>query len=134
MPWPRKIAHFGEGSGKMKHEPKPLNHEEIKKLVYRLKNLHVGRMDAVEAAQLIELAYCGPRFHHKKRGSNYTVVGAARLQFSTTMPKDGDMLTLYRGDDGVYSVRAPEEFNDGRFVEITKENEHEYAGSDASHS
>lgn len=126
MPWPRKIAHFGEGSGKMHHEPKPLNYRDIEKLVYRLKNLHVGRMDATEAAQLIEKAYLGPRFHHKKRGSNYTVIGEARLQCSNKLPVDGDMLVLYRGDDGVYSVRDPDEFDDGRFVEITKENEHEY--------
>lgn len=101
---------------------------EIKKLVYRLKNLHVGRVDAVEAAQLIEKAYLGPRFHHLKRGSNYTVVGEARLQCSSAWAiNDGDMLTLYRGEDDVYSVRHPSEFNDGRFVPITKENEHEYA-------
>ncbi len=100
---------------------------EIKKLVHRLYYLSVSRTDCVEAAKLIEKAYYGPRFHHKKRGSNYTVIGAARLQFSTRLPEDGDMLTLYRGDDGTYSVRAPEEFNDGRFIEITKENEHEYA-------
>lgn len=88
---------------------------EIKKLIHRLKYLHVGRDDSMDAAKLIEAAYIGPRFQHKKRGSYYIVVGAARLQFSTVMPQDGDMLTLYRGEDGVYSVRLPEEFNDGRF-------------------
>lgn len=98
-----------------------MTNEKIKKLVERLKYYYVARADCRDAAELIEASYIGPRFHHKKRGSNYTVVGAARLQFSTTMPKDGDMLTLYRGDDGAYSVRAPDEFNDGRF-EPLKEN------------
>lgn len=100
---------------------KAVTDAEIKKLVERLKHYYVARSDCRDAAELIEASYIGPRFHHKKRGTNYTVVGAARLQFSTKLPEDGDMLVLYRGDDGVYSVRALEEFNDGRFVEIKED-------------
>jgi len=55
---------------------------------------------------------------HKKRGSSYKVVGEARLQFSVTIPQDGDMLVLYQGEDGVFSVRHPTEFNDGRFEKL----------------
>lgn len=94
---------------------------EIKKLVERLKHYYVARSDCRDAAELIEASYIGPRFHHKKRGSNYTVIGEARLQCSNKLPVDGDMLVLYRGDDGVYSVRDPDEFDDGRFVEIKED-------------
>lgn len=58
---------------------------------------------------------------HVKRGTRYVVVGEARAQCSTVPIQDGDMLTLYRGEDGVYGVRPPVEFNDGRFVEIFEE-------------
>ncbi len=106
---------------------------EIKKLVYQLKYLHVGRDDSIAAAKLIEAAYIGPRFHHKKRGTNYTMInGGVRLQISRTdllvveengekslLEKinqlDGMFFTLYRGEDGVYSARHPAEFSDGRF-------------------
>jgi hypothetical protein len=63
-------------------------------------------------------------YQHKARGTFYQVIAEAR--FNTTAPNvkewrgpvDGDMLTLYRGQDGVYSVRAIDEFNDGRFVKV----------------
>lgn len=55
---------------------------------------------------------------HKVRGTKYKVIGQARAQCSVEPIKDGDMLTLYRGEDGVYSVRPPSEFNDGRFERI----------------
>jgi hypothetical protein len=56
--------------------------------------------------------------HHIKRGTKYKIVGQARAQCSVEPIKDGDMLTLYIGEDGVYSVRPPAEFNDGRFERI----------------
>jgi hypothetical protein len=52
---------------------------------------------------------------HLGRGTKYKVVGMARAQCSVEPIKDGDMLMLYVGEDGVYSVRPPAEFNDGRF-------------------
>lgn len=55
---------------------------------------------------------------HLKRGTRYKVVGQARAQCSTMPIQDGDMLTLYVGEDGVYSVRHPAEFGDGRFQEL----------------
>jgi hypothetical protein len=66
----------------------------------------------------------GDRYHHLKRGSNYTIVGEVRLNTAAAKrveydgPVDGDILTLYLGDDGTYSARDPEEFLDGRFVKI----------------
>lgn len=58
----------------------------------------------------------GDWWHHPKRGSNYKIAGEIRLQCSTKQPQDGDMLTLYRDEEGHYSARLPEEFLDGRFV------------------
>lgn len=53
---------------------------------------------------------------HKERGTTYEIVGEARLQCSTKQLSDGDMLVLYRDTEtGHYSVRDPDEFNDGRF-------------------
>lgn len=60
----------------------------------------------------------GSKWHHLKRGSNYVVVGQIRLQYSTSVPKDGDFLTMYINEDGIYTARHPDEFLDGRFVEI----------------
>lgn len=101
-----------------------MNDAEIKSLLMKLRYYSVSREDCVSAAQLIEKMYTGERFYHTKRGTKYTVIGEAR--FNTTSkrqdlwkgPWDGDMLTLYRGDDGVFSVRDKNEFNDGRFVKI----------------
>lgn len=58
---------------------------------------------------------------HLKRGTKYKIVGQARAQCSTLPINDGDMLTLYIGEDGVYSVRPPAEFADGRFERIVNE-------------
>ncbi len=58
------------------------------------------------------------RWLHLKRGSEYRVVGRVRIQCSTQVPKDGAWFTLYVDDDGVYSARHPDEFLDGRFVQI----------------
>ena len=60
----------------------------------------------------------GTKWHHRKRGTDYKVVGEVRLNYSEVVPKDGEMLTLYLGEDGVYSSRRPEEFLDGRFLEV----------------
>lgn len=69
---------------------------------------------------------------HKKRGGKYRIVGDVRLQISKTpinkvfdggettpvhliQDLDGVEFTLYQGEDGGYSARHPDEFNDGRF-------------------
>lgn len=58
--------------------------------------------------------------HHKARGTVYRIIGQARAQCSIIPIKDGDMLTLYQGEDGIFSVRHPDEFNDGRFERIIR--------------
>ena len=66
----------------------------------------------------------GDRYHHSKRGSNYTIVGDVRVNHrfpDDMLPKDlcdGQMWVLYVSDDGVYSSRPVGEFMDGRFVRI----------------
>lgn len=62
---------------------------------------------------------------HVKRGTRYRVIGDVRLQISSdaiagkwASELDGVMFTLYQGEDGVYSARHPDEFNDGRFEEL----------------
>lgn len=141
--------------------------KEMKKLIDTLRLYTVCRQDCYTAATLLEKHFLGPEYHHKKRGTNYTVVGVARLQFTDTTIikirewldkqlsmgehseevkivlevvcdnvdgialeaghiKDNDMLVLYRGDDGNYSVRPHHEFHDGRFVHITDKNRAEF--------
>lgn len=62
---------------------------------------------------------------HIRRGSSYRIVGAARLQTEAKFvhgwhgPLDNDMLILYVSDNGDYSVRAPQEFHDGRFETVS---------------
>lgn len=66
----------------------------------------------------------GDRYKHKKRGTSYTIIGEARLNHrypDMAVPHelhDGQMLVLYQGDDGVFSVRPVDHFMDGRFVRI----------------
>ncbi len=71
---------------------------------------------------------------HLKRQTKYRVIGDVRLQISTALTKthdngetspidilselDGVKFTLYQGEDGEYSARHPDEFNDGRFQPI----------------
>ena len=58
-------------------------------------------------------------WRHKKRQSEYVVIGKVRLQYSTVRPEDGELLVLYQNTvDGSYSARLPEEFLDGRFQKI----------------
>lgn len=55
------------------------------------------------------------RFRHKKRGTEYTLIGVGRAQGTL---HDEDPVVLYRGDDGGLWVRHQVEFCDGRFEEI----------------
>jgi hypothetical protein len=69
---------------------------------------------------------------HVKRQTRYRVIGDVRLQLSrpelvdvgafdhagALKQIDGQLWQLYQGEDGVYSARHPEEFNDGRFQPI----------------
>lgn len=55
------------------------------------------------------------RYRHKKRGTEYTLIGVGRAQGEL---QDDDPVVLYRGDDGGLWVRHQVEFCDGRFEEI----------------
>ncbi|MFD1744260.1 hypothetical protein ACFSE1_02190 [Rhizobium helianthi] len=70
---------------------------------------------------------------HKKRGSDYVLMGVGKIQTETWLEPSGDRteapavgasvdmrdVALYRSvDDGALWVRPIEEFNDGRFIEL----------------
>jgi hypothetical protein len=59
------------------------------------------------------------RWRHKKRGTIYTEVCRAELQAATHAPEEGELMVVYRGEDGCIWVRASGEFNDGRFEYVT---------------
>lgn len=85
-----------------------------------------GCITAQEAMEINRDHAQPPRdYYHKKRGTYYQHIGEARLNFTrdtllADLLKDGEMLVLYRGEDGVYSVRHPVEMNDGRFTKLTE--------------
>jgi hypothetical protein len=59
------------------------------------------------------------KYLHKNRNKEYTVLGQAMLEISSSKPlREGDYLTIYHSPDGLYYARPPEEFHDGRFEEI----------------
>jgi hypothetical protein len=58
------------------------------------------------------------RVRHKKRGTTYVVVGTAELQMATDLV-DGAFLIIYKGDDGKLWARQEDEFEDGRFEDVS---------------
>lgn len=67
---------------------------------------------------LLESIVKPARWRHKKRGTTYTMIGDAEAQASTGAINDGDIVVVYRGDDGKLWIRRKSEFMDGRFEEI----------------
>lgn len=61
----------------------------------------------------------GPRrVRHRRRGSTYTVIGAATMQ-SAVLVQEGDVIVVYRSEaDGQLWARPVMEFHDGRFEEL----------------
>lgn len=69
------------------------------------------------------------RVRHLKRGSTYEVVGEAEMQVSEPtnhdihqvgfrLLREGDLIAVYRAEDGKLYGRFPDEFGDGRFEEL----------------
>lgn len=59
------------------------------------------------------------RVRHKRRGTEYTVIGTGRVQIGKPL-NDMDHVVIYRGDYGDLWVRGEDEFLDGRFEELPK--------------
>jgi hypothetical protein len=75
-----------------------------------------------EAAIKAALAKPVPTHRHLRRGTLYSIVGEAELQAPSDRRIDeGDILTVYRGEDGKLWARHTEEFRDGRFERIDGE-------------
>lgn len=72
-----------------------------------------------ENAERVSSANDAPRWRHVKRGSTYTEAGRGEVQTSRPIV-EGDKLVAYRGEDGRWWFRLPEEFDDGRFVKLSE--------------
>lgn len=100
------------------------------------RSLMMARIDAAIAST--EKAALQPTHRHVKSGRLERVIGEAEAQVSTGRQcmevgpngskhwhirdiKDGDRLVVYQGGNGKLWVRFRDEFNDGRFVEISTE-------------
>lgn len=68
----------------------------------------------------------GPVYRHKKRGTEYIVIGEGKMQAPWAImnamsiePVDMEPVIIYRGTDGQIWVRPKEEFEDGRFEKVS---------------
>ncbi len=59
------------------------------------------------------------QWRHKKRGTAYEEIGRAELQDATGSATEGCTLVIYRGEDGKLWARQENEFEDGRFEEVS---------------
>jgi hypothetical protein len=57
------------------------------------------------------------RVRHKKRGSEYAVIGHGKIQTDVPL-KDYDEVVVYQSEDGTIWVRPVSEFMDGRFENV----------------
>ena len=64
------------------------------------------------------------KWRHKKRGTTYVILGVAEMQCSSDPKFDHVPVIIYMGtEDRNVWVRPKDEFMDGRFEEITDEEE-----------
>uniref|UniRef100_A0AB74UGI7 Uncharacterized protein n=1 Tax=Caulobacter phage BL57 TaxID=3348355 RepID=A0AB74UGI7_9VIRU len=77
----------------------------------------VAKMADAIKAFLADLPRGMRRFRHKKRGSDYALVGTVRIQCETPV-QDGETLLTYIDGGGQVWGRREAEFFDGRFEEI----------------
>ena len=95
-------------------------------LVAREKARKIAALLAADAAPRGEPAAWRPTHRHKKRGSEYMLLGIGKMQtsywhdFLGGLPECAELadmreVTIYRGKDGQLWVRPREEFEDGRF-------------------
>lgn len=59
-----------------------------------------------------------PTHRHVKRGSSYQLIGLGSLQTATPCHETA-VLAIYRDATGKYWLRPHDEFNDGRFEEVS---------------
>jgi len=60
-----------------------------------------------------------PTHRHKKRGTEYRIIGTAHIQCSDGLT-DYEVVTIYVGQDNQMWVRRATEFEDGRFEALTR--------------
>jgi hypothetical protein len=64
----------------------------------------------------------GVRIRHRKRATEYTILGPARLQTEHPL-QDDELVVVYQGPDGSLWARPPREICDGRFeLSVDKDN------------
>lgn len=83
------------------------------------------RMDELRALRCLASAATAKsdempeRYRHRKRGTEYEVIATAQLQDARgDRVPEGDLLVIYRGDDGRCWARRWSEFGDGRFERL----------------
>lgn len=78
-----------------------------------------SQIDALTVAlAAVEAGRFRPTYRHKKRGTEYELVGLAQVQTESALTDEAEVV-VYRGADGVLWVRSDAEFNDGRFEPIS---------------